>query len=311
MSRVRINLNREWKFLRADVAGAERIDFDDSSWQQIGLPHTFDLPYFRTPEFYVGSGWYRKAFPVPSPGTPGKGQGEGLALAAHNHALTPALSRSTGGGRRVFLEFDGVFQVAEVFVNGRAVGQHEGGYTGFSLDITNSIRSGQNLLAVRVNNNWSPRLQPRAGEHIFSGGIYRDVYLVITDELHVTWHGTFVTTPHVSHESATVNVKTEIRNASPQEARCTLLTTVIDADGQVVSEMQSVHSLEPGAMVEFDQTSGPIERPNLWHPDHPYRYRVRTQVYDQDTLVRVDRRPGVLPQRRASLPARRQCPSGP
>ena len=65
MSRTRVNLNRAWRFFRGDVAGAEAVDFDDSSWQPVGLPHTFDLPYFRTPEFYVGVGWYRKRLDVP------------------------------------------------------------------------------------------------------------------------------------------------------------------------------------------------------------------------------------------------------
>src|SRR5262245_15816609 len=104
MSRVHINLNREWKFVRADIAGAERVDFDDSAWQPIGLPHTFDLPYFRTPEFYVGYGWYRKSLPIPSLGTPGEGQGEGLSVRPHTQTLTPALSRRTGRGRRCFIE---------------------------------------------------------------------------------------------------------------------------------------------------------------------------------------------------------------
>src|SRR5262245_24393839 len=143
MIRTRVNINREWKFARADIAGAQKSDFDDSAWESIGLPHTFDLPYFRTPEFYVGYGWYRKRFDC------------------------------AAGGKRVFLEFDGVFQVAEVFVNGQRAGAHEGGYTGFCFDITNFVKPGENVLAVRVNNNWDPRIQPRAGEHIFSGGIYR------------------------------------------------------------------------------------------------------------------------------------------
>ena len=111
MSRKRINLNREWRFFRGDVTGAERIDFDDSQWQRVGLPHTFDLPYFRTPEFYVGAGWYRKTLDLsPSSGTPdfgelsraGEGWGEGLGTELTTHksqltkdALTPALSGST------------------------------------------------------------------------------------------------------------------------------------------------------------------------------------------------------------------------
>ncbi|HEY7088798.1 MAG TPA: sugar-binding domain-containing protein, partial [Tepidisphaeraceae bacterium] len=171
--RITINLNREWKFFRGDPVGAHAVDFDDSDWEVVGLPHCFDLPYFRTPEFYVGTGWYRKT-------------------------LSPALSLGTGRGR-VVLEFEGAFQVAEVFVNGRRVGQHEGGYTGFYFDITEFVHTGENLLAVRVDNTWNPRLAPRAGEHIFSGGLYRDVHLVITDPLHIAWNGTFITTPHVSH----------------------------------------------------------------------------------------------------------------
>src|SRR3954465_11605705 len=122
--RSRINLNRDWKFYRGDVAGAEAVDFDDSSWEPVGLPHTFDLPYFRTPEFYVGYGWYRKTIDV-----------------------SPAWR-----DKRLFLEFDGVFQIAEVFVNGGPVGEHRGGYTGFSIDITDAARPAANVVAVRVNN---------------------------------------------------------------------------------------------------------------------------------------------------------------
>ena len=126
MTRQRLNLNREWRFVRGDVAGAEAADFDDRAWQPIGLPHTFDLPYFRTPEFYVGYGWYRKRFDVPS----------------------------DWRGRRISLEFDGAFQVTEAFVNGVRLGEHRGGYTGFRFDITDEVKpGGANVLAVRVNNN--------------------------------------------------------------------------------------------------------------------------------------------------------------
>src|SRR6185369_15238845 len=103
-----------------------------------------------------------------------------------------------------FLEFDGVFQVAEVFVNEIRVGGHRGGYTGFSIDVTDAVKVGENLLAVRVNNLWDPRLQPRAGEHIFCGGIYRDVYLLITNSVHIPWNGAVISTPNVSKESASI-----------------------------------------------------------------------------------------------------------
>src|SRR5690349_7373334 len=174
--RQRQNLNREWKFYRGDLPGAERVGFDDSAWQTIGLPHCFDLPYFRTPEFYVGVGWYRTR--VDSAGWfPAKGP-------------FPRL------------EFDGAFQVAQVFVDGEFVGEHQGGYTGFEIPIPRRPRSAEMLIAVRVSNEWNPRLTPRAGEHIFSGGLYRDVHLVRGGM--VPWHGVHLTTPQVSRDRAVV-----------------------------------------------------------------------------------------------------------
>ncbi|HLP77893.1 MAG TPA: beta galactosidase jelly roll domain-containing protein, partial [Candidatus Paceibacterota bacterium] len=157
-SREIVNFNREWKFQLGDVSDAGDATFDDSKWSDANLPHSFSMPYFAANDkFYVGYGWYRKAFEVPA----------------------------QWAGKRVNLEFDGVFQVAEVFINGRHVGEHHGGYTGFTFDITDAVKSGVNVVAVRVNNLWNPRLAPRAGEHTFSGGIYRDAHLVITAPLHV------------------------------------------------------------------------------------------------------------------------------
>src|ERR1017187_9689821 len=193
--RDNFNFNREWMFQLGDVSSADAVTFDDARWEHIGLPHSFSMPYFAANDkFYVGYGWYRKHFDVPA----------------------------AWAGQRVNLEFDGVFQVAEVFVNGQRVGEHKGGYTGFSFDITDAVKPGDSVVAVRVNNLWNARLAPRAGEHVFSGGIYRDVRLVVTAPLHVTWYGTSVTTPQVSKESGTVNVKTEIRNDSGAEKDCVL-----------------------------------------------------------------------------------------
>lgn len=251
--RESINFNREWSFRLDEVSGAEAPEFDDATWTRVGLPHSFSMPYFRADKFYVGYGWYRKHFDVPARWT----------------------------ARRVNLEFDGVFQVAEVFVNGQRAGEHKGGYTGFTFDITSLLRPGHNVVAIRVNNIWNPRLAPRAGEHVFSGGIYRDVRLVVTSPLHVAWYGTFVTTPHVSKESATVNVKTEVVNSSSLAKSAVVRTRVIDAQGKAVAQMESAPQIiAPNATVTFDQTSSPIANPRLWHPDHPYLYSVQTAVLD-------------------------------
>jgi beta-galactosidase/beta-glucuronidase len=97
--RQRLNINREWRFELGDHAGAEAVSYDDSKWGAVGLPHSFSMPYFLGTRFYTGYGWYRKNLTIPT------------SLA----------------GKRISLEFDGVFQVAEVFVNGRKVGMHRGG----------------------------------------------------------------------------------------------------------------------------------------------------------------------------------------
>ena len=258
MTRQRINLNRDWKFFRGDVAGgAEAIDFDDRDWRSIGLPHTFDLPYFRTPEFYVGYGWYRKHFDV------------------------PAEWRS----RRLSLEFAGVFQVAEVFVNGVRLGEHCGGYTGFRFDITDEIEPGSNTLAVRVNNNWNPQLQPRAGEHIFCGGIYRDVHLLATNSLHIVRNGVIITTPHVSRDAATVRVRTEVLNATYETGHCTVETHILDADDEVVASMRADAQTIQWGTLRLDQTTDPIANPRLWHPDRPHLYTARTKIFAGDQLI--------------------------
>ena len=250
--RQTIIFNREWKFQLGDHAGAEAAAFDDAKWDDIGLPHSFSMPYFGSSRFYTGYGWYRKHFDVPADWT----------------------------GKRLFLEFDGAFQDAEIFINGSRITEHKGGYTGFSVDITDAVKAGDNLVAVRLNNNWDAQLAPRAGEHVFSGGIYRDVRLVVTEPLHVTWYGTFVTTPQVSAESGTVDVKTEIRNDGAAAKDCAVQTDILDPDGKTVATVSSTQSVPAGSTVTFDQTTAPLANPKLWHIDHPFLYTAVSKVSD-------------------------------
>jgi beta-galactosidase len=250
--RQTFNFNREWQFQLGDHPGAEKTTFDDAAWSRIGLPHSFSLPYFASKHFYVGYGWYRKEFQVPA----------------------------QWKGKRLFLDFEGAFQDAEVWVNGQKVGRHRGGYTGFNLDITRAARTGANVVAVRINNLWNARLAPRAGEHVFSGGIYRDVSLVVTNPVHTTWYGTYVTTPKVSRESATVRVQTEVINESGSARTVVVRQTVWAPDGKPVARWQTQQKVAPGQTALFDQTSPSISRPLLWHPDHPFLYTVTTDVLE-------------------------------
>jgi hypothetical protein len=254
-SRTRTNEDRGWRFLLGDEVRASDISFDDSKWQYVNLPHSFSEPYFRSPDFYMGYGWYRRHIRV------------GAAAVKEQASL----------------EFEGAFQDAEVWVNGKRVGEHLGGYTGFSLDITGDLHAGDNVIAVRVNNLWNGQLNPRAGEHVFSGGIYRDVYLVTTAAVHVPWYGTFVTTPKVSEDAATVDVKTEVRNSSGTAVTAVLKTAILDPTGKQVAEYSSEQKIDAGALVTVDQ-SGELQRPKLWSPETPRLYTAVSRIYIKGVL---------------------------
>ena len=253
--RLMQNFNQAWKFKRADVSGADATAFDDSAWDNVGLPHSFSLPYFMASKFYVGYGWYRKHFAVPSSWT----------------------------GKSVSLEFQAAFDQAQVYVNGTKVGEHIGGYNGFSIDITSAIKTGDNVVAVRLNNTWNAQLPPLTGDHTFQGGLYRNVFVVVTDPLHVTWYGTWVTTPTLatsSGSSSTVEIKTEVQNNRSAAVTATLKTDIVDKDGKVVATVSSQQQIAAGKAVTFDQTTPAISSPSLWHPDHPTMYRALSTLSD-------------------------------
>lgn len=250
--RQEININRDWKFRLGDYPGSEVAAYNDADWDAINLPHSFSMPYFQSKDFYVGYGWYRKHLVI----------------------------KPEWVFKRVFLEFEGAFQDAEVYVNGTRIGEHKGGYTGFSMDISASIHPGDNLLAVRLNNLWNAQVEPRGGDHTFMGGIYRDVNLVVVNPLHVTWYGTFVTTPVVSGSSATINVQTEIANQGRNSRDCQLTTDIHDPDNKTVASIVSIRRIDPGTTVTIDQTSPAIDSPRLWSPGHPALYTAVTTLAD-------------------------------
>jgi hypothetical protein len=258
--RVVQNVNQSWKFKRADASGAEATSFDDSSWGNVGLPHSFGLPYFMSTKFYVGYGWYRKHLNVPA----------------------------SWSGKRVFLEFEAAFDQAQIYVNGTQVGKHIGGYNGFSIDVTSAIKSGDNVVAVRLNNNWNAQIPPLTGDHTFQGGLYRNVYVVVTDPLHITWYGTWVTTPTLatnSGSSSTVQIKTEVQSSRSAAVNATLKTDILDKDGKVVATVSSQQQIAAGATVTFDQTTPAISSPALWHPDHPTMYKALSSLSDDTGTV--------------------------
>ncbi|MDO4162928.1 MAG: glycoside hydrolase family 2 TIM barrel-domain containing protein [Bacteroides sp.] len=254
------NFNCEWRYMRGDHQGAEQPAYDDSQWEVVGLPHSFSMPYFMAKDFYTGYGWYRKSFNVE------QREQEGC----------------------VFLEFDGVFQEAEVYVNGQSAGCHVGGYTGFYVDISRYIQHGSNTVAVRVNNLWQPDVAPRAGEHVFSGGIYRNVRLVFKSPVHIDWYGTFVTTPDLDKsqgQTATIRIETDVCNRSAQDGNYRLRTEIIDPDGNIVATTENRQIIAAHSTEKLVQTTKKLRKPQLWSPTSPILYKAISKLYKGKKLI--------------------------
>ncbi len=263
--RVRESLNSGWLFkrqaspgaaLEAEFSRAEQPDYDDSSWTKITLPHTWDATSdnpFPTTRHFRGLGWYRRRLDV----------------------------QPEWRSRRVGLDFKGVFQVADVWVNGRHAGQHTGGFTGFQFDITDQLHwDAPNLLAVRVNDVLDPEIAPANETNVVDyGGIYRSVSLVVMDPLHIAPNGTSVTTEPAG-DAILVRVRSWVHNAGTSSINAHLQTTVLDAANQPVATLEASDVVAAGEDKEFDQKTQPISGTHLWSPETPYLYRAVSTVSD-------------------------------
>ena len=273
--RVVSNLNAEWKFKLGSVENGQAVDLDDSQWELAHIPHSFSMPYFLSERFYTGDGWYRKKFNVSN-----------VDFVIRDGMLVAEPDK----GYRYYLDFKGVFQVADVYVNGKLAGHHEGGYTGFEVDFTDQMVNGENLVAVRVNNLWNARLAPRAGEHTFSGGIYRDVSLVVKRDLHITWYGMSITTPKLEEGDTSVRVVSEIRNHSDRTRTVNVETSIYDRDGNRVAQaFRKGVGMTPNALMEVEIVTPQVRDAKRWSPEEPNLYRAETVVSDAETGMIYDR----------------------
>jgi beta-galactosidase len=250
-----------WKFFLGDPNGAEARSYADGSWRTVNLPHDWSIesaPNKDNPSgagggfFPAGTGWYRKTFTAPA----------------------------DWKGKRVSVEFDGVYRDATVYLNGHKLGTHPYGYTSFSFDLTPELDfSATNVLAVRVDNSAQPNSRWYSGS-----GIYRHVRVIATDPVHVARWGVFVTTPEVSDNAAKVSVSARIANDSAEETAVTVQTTLIDHDGKPVGQTQSTVTIPSGKESEAN-ISIAVANPALWSPESPTMYRAVTQVLKQGTVV--------------------------
>lgn len=237
--------NSGWYFKFGENKGDER-EKEIFDYLLIGLPHSFGIPYYGEDNFYIGYGCYYKKI---------------------NLKEKPA-------DEILILEFGAVFQVAEVFVNGEFVMSHEGGYTAFGADITKFVKAGENTVFVRVNNLWNPVIAPRAGEHTFNGGIYRDVYLIWYPSSHISLYGVGITSEKSNENQYIITVTTETENCIGLK----LVTSLADKDGAEI--------LSQNCLVEKNITVQKlyVQSPELWDIDNPYLYKIKSSV-GTDSLV--------------------------
>ena len=190
----RVSFNEDWRFHLGDVARGEDVSLNDSQWRRLNLPHDWSIEGEFSEKHPAGTGggalpgglgWYRKTFTLPA----------------------------TAKGKLLFIEFDGVYRNSEVWINGHYLGKRPYGYSTFEYELTPHLIYGAkpNVIAVKVDNSKQPNSRWYSGS-----GIYRNVWLTTLDPVHVEHWGTYVTTPEVTNQSATVVFKTKVKkNAAP------------------------------------------------------------------------------------------------
>ena len=247
--------NNDWRFIHEDVAEAKETKFNDKSWRTLNLPHDWSIENdfkidadMGNESAYLpaGAGWYRKTLNAPK----------------------------AWEGKRVVLLFDGVYQDSKVFVNGQEAGGHYYGYTPFVIDITDQVKTGQNTVAVRVDNSAQKNSRWYSGS-----GIYRPVHLIVCDQLHITPWGVAITTPEVAKDKATVRVATEVKNEGKAPRTFRVKTTI----GAVKTESSTV-TLQPGCSETVTQEIA-LAQPKLWSIDTPNLYEAKVEIIENGKAI--------------------------
>ena len=259
--RVVYTINDGWKFTKGSPFEAQLTDCDDSSWETVNIPHTWNDKDAddETPGFYRGPVWYRKQLFIDK----------------------------SQEGRRAVIYFEGANQEVRFYLNGQFVGEHKGGYTRFCFDITPYLCYGQeNLFAIYVNNVYNPNIPPLSADFTFFGGIYRDVYLQFMNPVHIATNdyassGVYIRTPDVNNSAASVEITTLLTNDMPQATEIRVENIICGADGKEMKKTYAEVKLAAGETKTDISRKIKIDSPRLWDIDDPYRYMVYTRILDK------------------------------
>jgi beta-galactosidase len=246
--------DNDWKFNLGDVKNGSSFEFDDQNWRNIDLPHDWSIEGRISPKnptggdggfFPSGTGWYRKTFVAPS----------------------------NWRGRLVSINFEGVYMNSEVFINGKSLGTYPYGYSAFTYDLSPYLNFGkQNVIAVRVDNSKQKNSRWYSGS-----GIYRHVWMVVTDQVHIANFGVGITTPKVDEKKATVQLKTLVKNETGLPRMVIVQTNLLDSRLKKSGTAQTRVRLEAHSEKEVLQVVQ-VEKPSLWSPKKPHLYRAKIEV---------------------------------
>jgi beta-galactosidase len=256
-----VSFNRDWKFYLGNASGAEKPVYNDAGWRTLSVPHdwSIELAFNKNSASGHGGGcldggigWYRKSFKLPA----------------------------ADAGKRITIQFDGVYMNSDVWINGTHLGLRPYGFTTFEYDLTPYLNfASTNVIAVKVNNN-----QPNC--RWYSGsGIYRNVWLTVTDPVHVAYCGSFATQSNVSAASAKISIATTVENHSAKNQPVFLISTIYDQANKVVGTVKTAVSTIASSNKNTFSGMINISNPILWGLNNPYLYTVKTQVYINNTVT--------------------------
>ncbi len=250
-----ISFDKDWKFLKGDIKGAEQAEFNDASWRSLSVPHDWSIegPYDRNNStgrgggyLPAGLGWYRKTFSL----------------------------NETDSKNLVFIEFDGIMANSDVWINGYHLGKRPNGYVSFQYELTGHLNFGnnkKNVLAVRADNTVQP-----ASRWYTGAGIYRHVRLIITNPIHIVHCGSFISASNVSENKASLQIQTSIVNPL-SDKNITVHADIISADGKTIGSVETNQKLstnKDGTIIQKLEISKPL----LWDIDNPQLYKAVIKI---------------------------------
>lgn len=252
-------INDQWKFMLEDVKGAEQVNYKDDEWQNVDLPHDWSVkeplsPTLASAMGYLpgGIGWYRKSISIPE----------------------------EKRGEKVYLYFEGVYNRSEVYINNQLLGKRPNGYISFMYDVTPYLKAGEeNVIAVRVDHS------RQADSRWYTGsGIYRDVWLVYANPIHIAQWGVFAYPENVTEKQGTLKVEVEVENGTAKSENLSVKHALLSPEGKVITQKTAKVSVSPNGKGKVSAELV-VPNPKLWSISSPTLYQLKTTVLKGNRVI--------------------------